>query len=123
MRPQRADDHRGRAGELQGRILTDGDRRNVIHPKGHTVNIDPAAPEDQPETAQMLVIHRALRRELHLLPDVIEAVAAHDIRRAATVVEHALLVLTFLHEHHDAEDRLLWPLLRERSRSMIPLSR
>jgi hemerythrin-like domain-containing protein len=66
----------------------------------------------------MVVVHRALRRELALLPGVVGAAAAGDWRRSTTIGRHARLVLTFLREHHDSEDRLLWPGLRSR----IPLS-
>lgn len=63
----------------------------------------------------MVVVHRALRRELSLLPGVVSAVAAGDRRRSARIERHARLVLTFLREHHDSEDRLLWPVLRSRA--------
>jgi hemerythrin-like domain-containing protein len=63
----------------------------------------------------MVVVHKALRRELSLLPGVVGAVAAGDRRRSARVGRHARLVLTFLREYHDSEDRLLWPALRSRA--------
>jgi len=63
----------------------------------------------------MVVVHKALRRELSLLPGVVGAVAAGDRRRSARIERHARLVLTFLREHHDSEDRLLWPALRSRA--------
>jgi hemerythrin-like domain-containing protein len=66
----------------------------------------------------MVVVHKALRRELSLLPGVVAAVAAGDRRRSARIGRHARLVLTFLREYHDGEDRLLWPALRRR----VPLS-
>ncbi|SDL98414.1 Hemerythrin HHE cation binding domain-containing protein [Nonomuraea maritima] len=76
--------------------------------------IDPSAPRDKPETAQMKVIHKALRRELSLLPVLLSKVAAGDTGRAGVLAGHALLVLDMLHEHHEGEDALLWPLLRQR---------
>ena len=79
------------------------------------LNIDPGAPAGKPETAQMVVVHKALRRELSLLPGVVSAVAAGDRRRSARIERHARLVLTFLREYHDSEDRLLWPVLRSRA--------
>ena len=63
----------------------------------------------------MVVVHKALRRELSLLPGIVGAVAAGDRRRSARIGRHARLVLTFLREHHDSEDRLLWPVLRSRA--------
>jgi hemerythrin-like domain-containing protein len=79
------------------------------------LNINPRAPADRPETAQMVVVHKALRRELSLLPRVVSAVAAGDRSRSARIERHARLVLTFLREHHDSEDRLVWPVLRSRA--------
>ena len=63
----------------------------------------------------MVVVHKALSRELSLLPGVVGAVAAGDRRRSARIGRHARLVLTFLREYHDSEDRLLWPVLRSRA--------
>ena len=60
------------------------------------LNINPKAPVGKPETAQMVVVHKALRRELSLLPRVVGAVAAGDRRRSARIGRHARLVLTFL---------------------------
>jgi hypothetical protein len=55
----------------------------------------------------MVVAHKALRREVSLLPGVVGAVAAGDRRRSAMIERHSRLVLTFLREYHDNEDRLL----------------
>jgi hypothetical protein len=52
-------------------------------------------------------VHKALRREVSLLTGVVGAVAAGDRRRSAMIERHARLVLTFLREYHDSEDRLL----------------
>jgi len=62
----------------------------------------------------MVVIHKALRREFSLMPTLVAAVADGDLSRAATIAEHAQLSLRFLHEHHNSEDRLIWPILQER---------
>jgi hemerythrin-like domain-containing protein len=85
------------------------------------LNIDPRAPGGKPDTAQMIVVHKALRREFSLLPGIVGAVAADDRRRSATIARHARLVLTFLREHYDSEDRLLWPVLRSRAPRSGPL--
>ena len=62
----------------------------------------------------MVVIHQALRREFTLLPALVAAVPDNDAVRARTIGEHLTLVLAMLHDHHEAEDELLWPLLRQR---------
>lgn len=61
------------------------------------------------------IVHKALRRALSLLPGVVSAVAAGDRRRSARIERHARLVLTFLHEYHDSEDQLPWPVLRSQA--------
>lgn len=62
----------------------------------------------------MVVVHRAFRREFRLLPELVRAVPAGDTARAAVLAEHARMVLTGLHLHHTSEDLLLWPKLLER---------
>jgi hypothetical protein len=76
--------------------------------------IDAAAPKNKPETAQMVVIHKALRREFGLLPRLVGDVPVTDTARAGLLARHAGLLLLLLHTHHDSEDRLLWPLLADR---------
>ncbi|MEH0934679.1 hemerythrin domain-containing protein [Micromonospora psammae] len=79
------------------------------------MQIDETAPRDRPEVAQMIVIHKALRREFRLLPGIVAGVRAGDRSRAAFVAAHARLQLMFLHAHHDSEDRLIWPILAQRT--------
>ncbi len=62
----------------------------------------------------MVVVHRAFRRELTVIPQLVRSVPAGDTRRASVVAAHARLVLLGLHLHHTGEDELLWPKLLER---------
>jgi iron-sulfur cluster repair protein YtfE (RIC family) len=62
----------------------------------------------------MVVVHRAFRREFRLLPELARAVPAGDTARASVLVGHARMVLTGLHLHHTSEDLLLWPKLLDR---------
>jgi hypothetical protein len=62
----------------------------------------------------MTVIHRAMRREFGQLPILIAAVPAGETGRARLLAGHLELLLGMLHEHHEAEDELLWPVLAER---------
>ncbi|WP_436535160.1 hemerythrin domain-containing protein [Actinoplanes sp. HUAS TT8] len=78
------------------------------------MRINPDAPADKPETDQMKVIHRALSREFALFPTLVAAVPPGDTTRARRVGRHVGLILGMLHEHHEAEDELLWPVLRSR---------
>jgi hemerythrin-like domain-containing protein len=63
----------------------------------------------RPQTQEMVVIHRVFRREFHLLPDLISAVAVGNTERAGVLAEHLTDVVTSLHHHHEGEDDLLWP--------------
>jgi iron-sulfur cluster repair protein YtfE (RIC family) len=63
----------------------------------------------------MVVVHRAFRREFGLLPRLVRGVAAGDTRRAVVLAAHARMCLTALHHHHSGEDDLLWPKLLERA--------
>jgi hemerythrin-like domain-containing protein len=66
------------------------------------------------DTREMIAVHSAFRREFRLAPGLVRAVAAGDVTRAQVVADHVELIGTFLHHHHDGEDRLLWPKLLER---------
>lgn len=63
----------------------------------------------------MVVVHRAFRREFGLLPGLVRAVRPGDTVRAGVVAGHARMILKGLHLHHTAEDDLLWPKLLERA--------
>ncbi len=69
---------------------------------------------DAVDTWEMVVVHRAFRREFGLAPGLIRRVAAGDRQRSAVVADHLVFVSDGLHHHHTAEDELLWPLLLER---------
>ncbi|KUN32876.1 hypothetical protein AQJ30_36280 [Streptomyces longwoodensis] len=75
----------------------------------------PLTAEDRLDPQEMVVLHRVFRREIPLLAHLVEAAAPHDQRRAAVLADHLDLVLGALGEHHDGEDHLLWPKLRERA--------
>lgn len=70
------------------------------------------------DTRDMLVVHTALRREFRRAPDLVRAAtsaASADTGACERVADHVAWLLGFLHHHHDGEDRLLWPLLRDRA--------
>lgn len=75
----------------------------------------------QPDTEDMVVVHRMFRRELAQLPTFIAAVPPGDRGRARALEAHTHLVLAFLSNHHEGEDALLWPLLVERAHLDRPL--
>jgi hemerythrin-like domain-containing protein len=72
------------------------------------------APVAMADVRDMYVVHRAFRRELRLIPQLVRAVTPGDTGRAAVLARHARMVLLGLHLHHTGEDEVLWPLLLER---------
>ncbi|MGY1743054.1 MULTISPECIES: hemerythrin domain-containing protein [unclassified Blastococcus] len=67
------------------------------------------------DTHDMVIVHRAFRREFGLAPGLVRAVAAGDTARAAVLAAHVRLCLDGLHLHHTGEDAMLWPPLLERA--------
>lgn len=63
----------------------------------------------------MIVVHRAFRRELRLLPELVRGVRPGDAARARQVADATRMILKGLHLHHTGEDELLWPKLLERA--------
>ena len=76
----------------------------------------PHLPQELVDTHDMVVVHRAFRREAQLLHDLIAAVPDGDRRRAGILADHLRWYSSGLHNHHQGEDELLWPVLRERVR-------
>ena len=66
------------------------------------------------DTHDMIVIHRAFRRESRLLAGLIAAVPDGDVERAAILGRHLHWYEAGLSNHHRGEDELVWPLLRSR---------
>ena len=75
----------------------------------------------QPDTSDMVVVHRVFRREFRLLPQMVRAVPSGDTARARVVAAHCAEMVEALHHHHGGEDDLVWPLLRERAALQAPL--
>lgn len=66
---------------------------------------------------EMALVHRGFRRELHNAAGLVRNVTAGDSRRAAVVYEHIDFMMTAVHFHHSAEDRVVWPKLSARAPS------
>jgi Hemerythrin HHE cation binding domain len=71
------------------------------------------------DTREMIVVHTAFRREFRLAPGLVRATNVGDPSRAAIVAAHLELMTGFLHLHHIAEDRLLWPALLDRASDQL----
>lgn len=70
------------------------------------------------DTWEMVVVHRAFRRDFRLLPGAIRGVPAGDTARSEYVGGYVEIVTTGLHHHHTGEDELLWPKLLDRVGSL-----
>ena len=66
---------------------------------------------------EMAMVHRAFRSELHNATGLVRGVAAGDTSRSAAVGGHIDFMMTALHQHHLAEDAVVWPRLSARAPS------
>jgi hypothetical protein len=72
------------------------------------------AAEPMFDRREMIMAHDMFRREFGLMPGVVRAVADGDRDRAGLIAGHLTVVTAILHEHHQSEDDLMWPVLVER---------
>ncbi|GAB3249940.1 hemerythrin domain-containing protein [Kineosporia babensis] len=66
------------------------------------------------DTWEMVFAHKIYRRELRILPGIIRAVADADRPRTRLVSDHLHRIAAAVHDHHEAEDELVWPLMLQR---------
>jgi hypothetical protein len=78
-----------------------------------------AAP--RPDVTDMFAVHGVFRDTLAAAPSLVGGVAAGDTERLALVANYYENVLSFLQAHHDSEEKLVFPLLRERCPDEGPL--
>lgn len=71
--------------------------------------------DQRPDVHEMVVVHRAFRREFGAAADDIRGVPAGAVGRAEIVAGHLRLCMAGLEMHHTGEDIVLWPLLLERA--------
>jgi hemerythrin-like domain-containing protein len=72
-----------------------------------------AAPP-RPDVSDMYAVHGVFRDTLGAVPQLVGGVAPGDNARSALVANYYENILSFLEAHHDAEEKLVFPLLRER---------
>jgi len=68
----------------------------------------------RPDTHDMIVVHRVFRREIDLMPRLIQSVPDGDTARARVLADAFADYQLGLHFHHSGEDELVWPLLLAR---------
>jgi hypothetical protein len=71
-----------------------------------------AAP--QPDTTDMFAVHGVFRDALGAAPTLVGGIAPGDAERVALIANYYENILSFLHTHHEGEEELVFPLLRER---------
>jgi iron-sulfur cluster repair protein YtfE (RIC family) len=74
--------------------------------------VAPAAP--RPDTTNMLAIHGVFRDSLGAAPTLVGGIASGDAERVALIANYYENILSFLEAHHEGEEELVFPLLRER---------
>ncbi len=68
----------------------------------------------RPDVSDMHAVHQALRDSLGCAPQLVRAVDGADTARIGLITNFYDNVLSFLHVHHDGEEKLIFPLLLER---------
>ncbi|HVA02768.1 MAG TPA: hemerythrin domain-containing protein [Acidimicrobiales bacterium] len=68
----------------------------------------------RPDVSDMIVVHQALRDSLGAAPELVRGVDAADTARRVMVTNVYDNILAFLHVHHEGEELLVFPRLRDR---------
>jgi hypothetical protein len=87
--------------------MASGEGRMTMTPV--TTPGEPAA-----DRRDLAAAHAMFRREFGLMPGLVRAVTPGDQPRATLVAGHIALVSGLLSQHHAAQDRHIWPRLRDR---------
>jgi hemerythrin-like domain-containing protein len=66
------------------------------------------------DSRDMVVVHNMFRRQFAAIPGLVSDVGEGDAAQIAIVADHVEWMVTFLHAHHEGEDRHVWPKLLER---------
>jgi hemerythrin-like domain-containing protein len=68
----------------------------------------------RPDTTDMFAVHGVFRDALGAAPTLVGTIAPGDAERVALIANYYENILSFLHTHHEGEEELVFPLLRER---------
>ncbi len=69
----------------------------------------------RPDTSDMYAVHGVFRDTLGAAPTLVGGIAPGDAERVALIANYYENILSFLEAHHDGEELLVFPLLRERA--------
>ncbi len=72
------------------------------------------SPAPRPDVNDMFAVHGVFRDTLGTAPELVGEVADGDAERVALIANYYENILSFLEAHHDGEEKLVFPLLRER---------
>ena len=75
----------------------------------------------RPDVTDMVAVHSVFRDTLGAAPALIEGASDGDAARAALVANYYDNILQFLEVHHESEEKLVFPLLRQRCPADAPL--
>lgn len=73
------------------------------------------------DTRSMPIVHDALRRDLGRTQSALTISPHLAVPRRLAIADHLRWMMTFLHEHHTAEDAGLWPVVRRNNPSSSAL--
>ncbi len=68
----------------------------------------------RPDTTDMYAVHGVFRDTLGAAPRLVGGIRPGDAERVALIANYYENILSFLEAHHDGEEKLVFPLLRER---------
>ena len=68
----------------------------------------------RPDVTDMYAVHGVFRDTLGAAPTLVGGIAPGDAERVALIANYYENILWFLEAHHDGEEELVFPLLRER---------
>jgi len=75
----------------------------------------------RPDVTDMYAVHGVFRDTLGAVPRLVGGIQPGDAARVALIANYYENILNFLEAHHDGEEKLLFPLLRERCAGEDPL--
>ena len=68
----------------------------------------------RPDTNDMYAVHGVFRDTLGAAPTLVGGIAPGNAERVALIANYYENILSFLHTHHEGEEELVFPLLRDR---------